>query len=298
MVYIYLPPVLTAVFLTLSMMPQNNSMVARLDQIMGKKQADEPKPTFRDRILHPLIKSIARTTSKIAPRGQKDRTDAHLALANMEKQWSVEDWQGIKYGIALGGGAVAIVVAVIAPLMIMWRIEIVVLGFLISYIVPGFWLKHKGKARIEEIEETMPDVLDLLTISVEAGLGFDAALLKVVEKGGGILAGEFSKVLQEIRMGRPRRDALRDLAKRNPAEDLKTWVAALIQADQLGLSIGGVMRNQAKQIRIKRRQRVEEKAQKAPVKVMIPLVLFIFPCVFIVVLGPAVIQLMSLFGGN
>ena len=298
MLYVYLFPVLTVVFLTLSMMPQNHSMVARLDQIMGKKQTDEAKPTFKERILYPLVKGIAQGASKIAPHGQKDRTEAQLALASMEKRWSVEDWQGVKYGIALGGGAVAVVIAVVVHLAIMWRVEIIVMGFLISYIVPSFWLKHKGKARIEEIEKTMPDVLDLLTISVEAGLGFDAALLKVVEKGDGILTTEFLKVLQEIRMGKPRRDALRDLAKRNPAEDLKTWVAALVQADQLGLSMGGVMRNQAKQIRTKRRQRVEEKAQKAPVKVMIPLVLFIFPCVFIVVLGPAVISLMSLFGGN
>ena len=130
---------------------------------------------------------------------------------------------------------------------------------------------------------------------IEAGLGFDSALMKVVEKGKGILAVEFMRVLQEIKMGKPRRDSLRDLAKRNPTDDLKTWVAALIQADQLGISMGGVMRNQSKEIRTRRRQRIEEKAQKAPVKVMIPLVLFIFPCVFIVVLGPAVIQLITMF---
>ena len=135
---------------------------------------------------------------------------------------------------------------------------------------------------------------DLLTISVEAGLGFDAALIKVVEKGKGILAVEFLRVLQEIKMGKPRRDSLRDLAKRNPTDDLKTWVAALVQADQLGISMGGVMRNQSMEIRMRRRQRIEEKAQKAPVKVMLPLVFFIFPCVFIVVLGPAVIQITTM----
>ncbi len=145
----------------------------------------------------------------------------------------------------------------------------------------------------------MPDVLDLLTVSVEAGLGFDAALLKVVEKQKGVLADELMRVLQEIKMGRPRRESLRDLAKRNkPAEDLNNVVASLVQADQLGISIGGVLRNQAKQIRQKQRQRAEEKAQKAPVKMMIPLVFFVFPTIFIIVLGPAVIQIMDMFKHN
>jgi len=141
----------------------------------------------------------------------------------------------------------------------------------------------------------LPDVLDLLTVSVEAGLGFDAALLKVVEKQKGVLAEEFLRVLQEIKMGRPRREALRDLARRNkPAEDLSNVVASLVQADQLGISIGGVLRNQALQIRQKQRQRAEEKAQKAPIKMMIPLVFFVFPSIFIIVLGPAVIQIIDM----
>jgi len=261
---------------------------------MGGAKSVEYGQSFKERVILPLIRTFLKRVAKVAPRGQDDKISAQLILANIDNNWSITDWQGLKYGIAFGGGFIALILAVVAPFSLIARFEVIILGFLCSYLAPSIWLKLKGKARMVEITETLPDILDLLTISVEAGLGFDAALMKVVEKGKGILAVEFLRVLQEIKMGKPRRDSLRDLAKRNPTDDLKTWVAALVQADQLGISMGGVMRNQSKEIRTRRRQRIEEKAQKAPVKVMIPLVLFIFPCVFIVVLGPAIIQLITI----
>ena len=164
---------------------------------------------------------------------------------------------------------------------------------LFGYLFPDSWLKAKVRHRLTEIQDTLPDVLDLLTVSVEAGLGFDAALLKVSEKQKRVLGQEFLRVLQEIKMGRPRRDALRDMSKRFEVDDLRSFISSLVQADQLGISIGGVLRNQSIQIRQKRRQRSEEKAQKAPIKMMLPLVFFIFPCIFIVVLGPIILQLMD-----
>ena len=291
---IYLLAFLTVVFLVLSMSPSEKSIVIRLKKIMGEAKAVEQGKSFKERVLTPLIRTFVNRAAKIAPRGHNEKIKAQLILAAIDSNWSVADWQGLKYGVALGGGFISLSIAAVVPLALILRFEIVILGFLLSYLVPGIWLKFKGKARLVEITETLPDILDLLTISVEAGLGFDSALMKVVEKGKGILAVEFSRVLQEIKMGKPRRDSLRELAKRNPTDDLKTWVAALVQADQLGISMGGVMRNQSKEIRTRRRQRIEEKAQKAPVKVMIPLVLFIFPCVFIVVLGPAIIQLTTM----
>jgi len=291
---IFLFAFLTVVFLVLSISPREKSIVGRLKKIMGEAKAVEPGRSFKERVILPLISTIVKRAAKVAPRGQDEKIIAQLILADVDNNWSITDWQGIKYGIALGGGFISLIIATVAPFSPILRFEVVILGFLFSYMVPGIWLKLKAKARMVEITETLPDVLDLLTISVEAGLGFDAALIKVVEKGKGILAVEFLRVLQEIKMGKPRRDSLRDLAKRNPTDDLKTWVAALVQADQLGISMGGVMRNQSKEIRMKRRQRIEEKAQKAPVKMMLPLVLFIFPCVFIVVLGPAVIQITTM----
>ena len=138
----------------------------------------------------------------------------------------------------------------------------------------------------------------MLFRSIEAGLGLDAAIMKVVEKQKGILAQEFNIVLQEIKVGKQRRDALRDMAKKNNVEDLSNVIAALVQADQLGISMGSVLRNQSIQIRDKRKQRAQEQAQKAPVKIMIPLVFFIFPSIFIVILGPAFIQIINIFGNQ
>ena len=285
---------LTSIFLILAISPRQKSIVRRLKKIMGEVKVVEPGQSFKERVISPIIRTIVHRAAKVAPRGQNDKIMAQLILADVDNHWSITEWQGLKYGIALGGGCISVIIAVVVPFSLVFRFEIIILGFLFSYLAPSVWLKLRGKARLVEITETLPDVLDLLTICVEAGLGFDTALMKVVEKGKGILAVEFQRVLQEIKMGKPRRDSLRDLAKRNPTDDLKTWVAALIQADQLGIAMGGVMRNQSKEIRTRRRQRIEEKAQKAPVKVMIPLVLFIFPCVFIVTLGPAVIQVIDL----
>lgn len=291
---IYLYGFLTAAFLVLFISPRQKSVAARLNKIMGDAKAVGSTRSFKERVISPIIHAFVNQAAKVAPRGQAEKINAQLILANVDNYWSITDWQGLKYGIALGGGFISLIIAAVAPVALTWRFEIIILGFLLSYLSPSLWLKFKGKARMVEITETLPDILDLLTISVEAGLGFDAALLKVVEKGKGILAAEFNRVLQEIKMGKPRRDSLRDLAKRNPTNDLKTWVAALVQADQLGISMGRVMRNQSKEIRTRRRQRIEEKAQKAPVKVMVPLVLFIFPSVFIVVLGPAIIELITM----
>lgn len=269
-------------------------MAGRLKRIMGEAKVAEPGRSFKERVISPLIRTIVKRAAKVAPRAQDEKIIAQLILADIDNNWSITEWQGLKYGIALGGGFISLIIAAVAPISLTLRFELIIMGFLFSYLAPSVWLKLKGKARLVEITETLPDILDLLTICVEAGLGFDAALMKVVEKGKGTVAVEFMRVLQEIKMGKPRRDSLRDLAKRNPTDDVKIWVAALVQADQLGISMGGVMRNQSKEICTRRRQRIEEKAQKAPVKVMIPLVLFIFPCVFIVSLGPAVIQLVTM----
>jgi tight adherence protein C len=130
---------------------------------------------------------------------------------------------------------------------------------------------------------------------VEAGLGFDAALQKVVEKIRGPLSDEFQQALNEIKLGKPRREALKDLAARVEVDDVSTFISSLIQADQLGVSIANVLRVQAEQVRGKRRQRAEEKAQKAPIKILIPLVFFIFPAIFVILLGPALIQLVNTF---
>lgn len=145
------------------------------------------------------------------------------------------------------------------------------------------------------IQKQLPDALDLLTVSVEAGLGFDAALVHLTEKMKGPLIEEFARVLQEIRIGVPRRDALHAIGTRCKVEDLSIFVSSIVQADQLGVSVSQVLRVQSVSMRDKRRQRAQELAMKAPVKMLLPMVVFIFPTIFIILLGPAVIQMIAIF---
>jgi len=171
----------------------------------------------------------------------------------------------------------------------------VVAGILFGWLLPDVLVNSRIRQRKEQVSKELPEVLDLLTVCIEAGLGFDGALKKVVEKSKGVLADELYLVLQEISMGKPRRNALRDMADRLAVDDLSNFVGSIIMAEQLGISIGNVMRLQARDVRQKRRQRIEEQAMKAPVKMLVPLVFFVFPAIFIVLLGPAIIQIMRVF---
>jgi len=163
----------------------------------------------------------------------------------------------------------------------------------LGYMLPEFWLGGKAKKRSFAMVLQLPDALDLLTISVEAGLGFDAALAKVVEKMEGPLVNEFRQALAEIRMGRTRRDALRDVVARANSQPISNFIGAIVQAEQLGVPIAKVLQIQSQQLRIERRQRAEELAAKAPVKMLFPMVGCIFPTIFIVILGPAIITVIS-----
>jgi tight adherence protein C len=256
----------------------------------------EDRRSLRERIVHPLLHKFANGFKRLVPSGQQGQTTIKLSEAGMSGLWEELEWRGLQYALGL---LMALFLWVLFSLMRtsgLIRLLMAIIGYLLGYMLPNTWLTSRVRQRQKEIEKTLPDVLDLLTVSVEAGLGFDSALLKVVEKQKGVLAEEFLRVLQEIKMGRPRRESLKDLAKRNKsAEGLCNVVASLVQADQLGISIGGVLRNQAKQIRQKQRQIAEEKAQKAPVKMMIPLVLFVFPSIFIIVLGPSIITIIAMF---
>jgi tight adherence protein C len=173
------------------------------------------------------------------------------------------------------------------PLVI--NFVMVAVGGLFGFIIPEFWLGRKVRARQHAILLMIPDALDLLTISVRAGLGFDAALGKVVEKLNGPLTDEFRRALAEVRVGKARREALRDIVPRTEVVPLTNFIGAIIQAEQLGVSISKVLQVQSEQLRIERRQRAEEQAAKAPIKMLFPLVGCIFPSLFIVILGPAII---------
>jgi tight adherence protein C len=173
-----------------------------------------------------------------------------------------------------------------------------VVFLLVGFMFPDLWLTSRVNRRQKGVFRAMPDALDLLTICVEAGLGFDAAMAKVQEKWDNELALEFGRVIQEIRLGKLRRDALRDMAERAGVAELTSFVAAVIQSEQLGVSLAKVLRIQSDQMRVRRRQMAEEEAHKAPIKMIFPIALLIFPSILIVLLGPAAMLLMtSALGG-
>ena len=178
----------------------------------------------------------------------------------------------------------------------MQTLVLLIAACMLGWLLPDVLINSKGRERKEQVSKELPEVLDLLTVCIEAGLGFDGAIKKVVDKSKGVLPDEMAIVLQEIRMGKPRRDALRDMADRLVVDDFSNFVGSVIMAEQLGISMGKVLRLQSKDVRQKRRQRVEEMAMKAPVKMLLPMVFCIFPAIFVVLLGPAAIQIMKVFG--
>ncbi|MCZ8521593.1 type II secretion system F family protein [Paenibacillus caseinilyticus] len=169
------------------------------------------------------------------------------------------------------------------------------LGLAAASFIPAYYLRLKTKQRLRLSLRELPDVLDMLTVSLEAGLGFDAALSKLVAKSDGVLAGEFRYCLEEIRLGKTRREALGGVRERLPLDELKVLISSILQAEKLGIGMVQVLRVQSHEVREQRKQRAEEEAMKAPIKMLFPLVLFIFPSLFIVLLGPAVIQFIEAF---
>ncbi len=222
------------------------------------------------------------------------RTDARLERAGYPGGLRGADWLGAKLLAAIVG---SIGVFLLLLLLTSGTFGVAILGALvglmIGFVAPEFWLGKKIKARSMAMMLQLPDALDLLTISVEAGLGFDAALAKCVEKMEGPLIDEFRQALAEVRMGRTRREALRDVASRADEQSLTNFIGAIVQAEQLGVPIAKVLQIQSQQLRIVRRQRAEEAAAKAPIKMLFPMVGCIFPTIFIVILGPAVVTVMG-----
>src|SRR6476469_1592948 len=269
---------------------------ARLTQL-GTMQAKnleelELQAPFLERTLRPLVGRLTGRMSRVASSSFQERTEKRLALAGNPGNLRVADWLGIKAVGAVGGAVLFLLlfgVLGVLGLPPVLRILMGVIGLMFGYTIPEFWLGGRVKKRQHAILLQIPDALDLLTISVRAGLGFDGALGKVVEKLEGPLTEEFRRALAEIRVGKPRRDALRDIIPRTEVPALTNFVGAIIQAEQLGVSISKVLQVQSEQLRIERRQRAEEQAAKAPIKMLFPLVGCIFPSLFIVILGPAII---------
>ena len=272
---------------------------ARLTQL-GTMQAKnleelELQAPFIERTLRPLGVALSSRMSRATNESMSERIEKRLALAGNPSDIRTADWLAVKVvGAVIGGILFLLLFVVLGVGNLGFPINLVLIpvGAYLGYALPEFWLGGRVRKRQKAILLAIPDTLDLLTISVRAGLGFDAALAKVVEKLKGPLTDEFRRALAEVRVGKARRDALRDIVPRTEVPPLTNFIGAIIQAEQLGVSISKVLQVQSEQLRIERRQRAEAEAARAPIKMLFPLVGCIFPSLFIVILGPAIISIM------
>jgi tight adherence protein C len=275
--------------------PSEDAVQARLSQLVVQPKSLEEmemQQPFFDRVMRPLIQRLARAGRR-QEGGMIQRIDAKLEKAGYPGGLRGADWVGVKLLALIGFAILMFLLGLLLTRQFPVALLFALVGAAIGYIAPEFWLGRRMRARAMAMTLQLPDALDLLTISVEAGLGFDAALQKVVDKMEGPLVDEFRQALAEVRMGRPRREALRDVATRADSQPVSNFVGAIVQAEQLGVPIAKVLQIQSNQLRIERRQRAEEAAAKAPVKMLFPMVGCIFPTIFIVILGPAIVTVMG-----
>ena len=269
------------------------ALTAVPDDMKGELDA-----SFSDRVLFPLLARTQQMGRRLSPEDAAERIREKLEMAGNPRGWTVER---VMAGKVVGFG-VALVLSLVAALVLgvgfLPTLAIVVIASLVGYNAPNMYIHQQTYDRADKLQRALPDAIDLLTISVESGLGFDAACAQVARNTDGPLADEFARMLQEMQIGRGRSDALRSLGNRTNLPDLRSFVSAMVQADAFGIPVGQVLRVQSSEIRVKRRQWAEEAAQKVPVKILVPLIFCILPCLFIAVLGPAAIQIMDNFSGK
>jgi tight adherence protein C len=253
----------------------------------------ELSKNFGQRVLVPVVGTAGRVARRVTPLDTRDRVAHKLLLAGGPAGWDAERVLAFKVIGAVSGIVGGFVLAsVLQPAPFISIVAIALLAF-VGFVLPDSVLNRKVDERQKEILKTLSDTLDLLTISVEAGLSLNAAIAQVVQNVPGVLSAEFARMLQEIQLGVPRSEAFRHLADRTDVEELNGFALAMIQADVFGVSIASVLRTQAQQLRIKRRQAAEAKAQQTPVKIVFPLVLCILPALFVVIVGPGAIQIVT-----
>jgi tight adherence protein C len=251
---------------------------------------------FGERVVAPLRATALRIGRRFTGADTGDRIRHKLDLAGNPPGWTVDRVVGGKVvGLVVGLLAAFAFSLLIGPALSL-RILMLAGGAVVGYFAPSLFLYQKAYDRSNQMARELPDAIDLLTISVESGLGFDAALQQVARNTDGPLADEFSRMLREMQIGSGRSASLRALAERTNVPEIRTFVSAMVQADAFGIPIAQVLRVQSSEIRVKRRQKAEEKAQQVPVKITIPLIFCILPCLFIAVMGPAAISIMENFG--
>jgi tight adherence protein C len=247
-------------------------------------------PAMR-RLVLPTLGRFSNRVLRFSPPAIVDRLDQELVHAGSPAGWDGQRLVAAKWLTAVGLVVAAVVVLPLSGLGFAGTVVAVLAGAFVGYYLPEWIVRSRAGERQKAIQLALPDALDLMSITVEAGLSFDAALDRVGREMGGPLGDELHRVVQEMRLGKGRGEALRDLSGRTTVEELKAFVMAMVQAEIFGISVARVLHVQAGELRIKRRQRAEEKAQKLPVKIIFPLLLCIFPALFVVLLGPAAISI-------
>ncbi len=257
------------------------------------RQVELQRP-MSERVFRPILRKLYGIGRFFTPSRNIEQLQHSLIVAGMPGGMTVTDFLGLRFLVgALTSVGVFVFTLGSQPTSMAMLYSFV--GFVVGMYIPNFWLKSKAQKRQKEIQQALPDALDMMSICVDAGLGFEAAIQKVAFQSKNSLALEWRRVISEIRVGVPRSEALRHLAERTDVPDVSSFVGVLIQADQLGIAIRDVLGTQSVQMRIQRRQRAQETAAKAPIKMMLPMVLFIFPALFIVILGPAAPSIMGMF---
>ena len=260
-----------------------------------KELTDEIDRPFSERVWEPLQARTLGLGRRLSGADSAERIRRKLDLAGNPPGWTIDRVTSGKIVGAVAGLVVALLFSLMLGAGTPVRIAVVLGGLVVGFFGPNLYLYQKAYDRSLQLQRDLPDAIDLMTISVESGLGFDAAVQQVSRNTDGPLADEFSRVLREMQIGQGRAAALRAMSDRTNVADLKSFVSSMVQADSFGVPIGQVLRVQASEMRVKRRQRAEEKAQQVPVKITVPLIFCILPCLFVAVMGPAVISIMDSF---
>jgi tight adherence protein C len=247
---------------------------------------------FTERFLRPAIARVGRLMSRSTPEKARQDLQRQLELAGNPGNLTPADFGAVR----LVGAAVMAGVGLLLGILLanpVYMVISIAVGAILGYYLPYMWLRQKVDGRRAEIQKALPDAIDLMVIAVDAGLGFDAALMRVTEKYKNALSVEFAKMLREVSLGRPRPEAMDDLGRSTGVDDLHNFVQAVIQSEQFGTGVGKILRIQADEMRRKRRQRAQELAAQATLKMLLPMVGCIFPTLWLVLLGPAVLIVMK-----
>lgn len=269
----------------------------RLEEFAGRSQQVtleeiELSQPFSQRVIVPMLVQMAERLSKLSPEKTKEASEKLMEQAGKPYGWGPKEFMGVRFGAAIVMGIISFLLAGLSDYYL-WALPIAAGGAGLGFFLPLLWIRSKIQARQGAIIKQLPDAMDLLTITVEAGMGFDGALQKVADKWDNEISRAFGRVTQEMRLGIVRRIALKNMSESVDVSDMTSLVAAIIQAEQLGVSIAKVLRVQSKQMRLKRSQRAEAEANKAPIKMLFPMVFLIFPALFIVLLAPAVLIILE-----